>query len=312
MQRRIFHTDPAELTAVLSIDGLAVCHFNKADTAHKLWEVAFLREQTHDLKILITQQTPLGEQIDDKGQSYDVPKEVRRLELVVENGSESHYAQFPDGHFSTQAEFGRSVGDDRNDFRWVIDFVGGEVPHGKFSRLIPPSAFDVVLLKIPSSLLYTERVTRSPMLLLRAGMKNKDESFVFGHTNEVVGAHVLTERPGSAVLIGTDLNGNPIEPFPIPLPHQEGFIYHIAFENMERKRFQQISEMKAGNIHGKGKPQLKEYAEGDFDLFYKVIEVTQPERYNLYGPKPTSEKGKLGDCNLVSVSGTGTLERLLD
>jgi hypothetical protein len=306
----------ATRVAELELDGLALCNFNRKAG---WWEVAFLKETRPD------SENPhiFGIRIEEKdqthqtvGEPFEVPaadlQTVRRLELRVQNGSNDHYTEFANGYFGS-ASFDRGPGDHQRDFGWVIDFVGPELSeqHGGFKGLKVPRTYEAILLKVPHTLFYTKVVTDHPMLLLEVGGKDMHKAEVFGHTNELVGAHVLATTPGDITLIGTDLAG--VGKIDKTLPYREGHYYRIEFKNMEARRRKIVSDI-VKNKEPKKKPKVSDYKDGDFDVYYEVIDVEKSKRYNLWGPDRTVTRGKLGDCNIVrlgSAAGDQTLEDLL-
>lgn len=307
--------------AELELDGLAVCYFNHPNRDKKEWEVAFLSEDPpraedgHVFSICIEKRDQNNNPV---GDSYYVPddklKRVRRLELIVPNGSNAHYTQFPAGYFHHgELERERFAGNHSYhpfDFRWVVEFAGRELyeQHGGFNRLDVPHAYRATVLKVPHALFYTKELTAYPMLLIKRGENDMEEAEMFGHTNELVGASVFAESASDASLVGTTLSGEPI--FDRPLPYQEGHHYRIVCKNMEERKKNLISEI--GKSEGaKKKPKLKAYKGGDFEVFYEVIKVNKSERYNLFGPTPTpTMKGKLGDCNIVRIGSDTDIESL--
>jgi hypothetical protein len=296
-----------ERTVELKIDGLALCCFNHAGW----WEVAFLREPSHTLKIYIEEKNQATGQ-GSGAREVQMQDGLVRLQLEVQNGSNAHYAgdMFRDGFFfnSQSRPFSRGVGDHPNDFKWVIDFVGGEIPHGNFRALKRPDKFPVTLLKIPHSLFYTEALSESPLLLVPLGTKDQREGEILGHTNEKVGVHVFTDPPSSARLIGTDAQGRIL--IDELLPHHEGRYYEITINNMEEKKRKEVSEVLANPQVRKPKTKLKDFKDGDLDVFYEVIDVTTNDKYDLFGPNPDALFGKLGDCNVVRIGPEAGVENL--
>jgi len=310
--RQLLSNHTAVIAADLIIDGLGICCFDSRDAANPHWEVAYLRDARHEFELSISEMTLGGEE----GNSYpnEILGDFRTIHVIVEGGSNAHYAGYPNGYYKGGAPFERDINGDREDFRWVIDFIRdpSEVEHGTFVDLKQKSAdrnrIPVTLLEVPHSLFYTKTLTASPAVFSTREHRDPCETDVLGHTNELVGAAVLTNGPSRIIVQGRDWDGNVV--VIKDLEYKPNQYYQIGFKNMDKPKSEAYNSkgIRAASV-GKGK--LKDYQKGDFERFYDVIGVSGTEK-SLWGRK-RMEHGRLGDCHVVMVNSTvPTLEPLLD
>ena len=295
------------LVADLVIDGLGICCFDNRDPANPHWEVAYLRDAKHDFELSVSEMTLSGEEV----LSYpdQIVGDFRTLSVIVQGGSNDHYTKYPKGYYQRPTLFERDVNGDRQDFRWVIDFIGNppEVEHGDFVGL-KQHQVPVTLLEVPHSLFYTKALTASPAVFSTRTYTDPCETEVLGNTNALVGATVLTNGPSRVKIEGHDRHGNTT--VIKDLEYKANQYYQIGFKNMDRLK-NDAHDNKGVRAAGPNKGKLKEYNKGDFERFYEVIEVRGPEK-SLWGRK-RMEHGRLGDCHVVMVNSTiRTLEPLLD
>ncbi|HZH30031.1 MAG TPA: hypothetical protein VEY11_04655 [Pyrinomonadaceae bacterium] len=290
------------------IDGLGICCFNDADPNNKFWEVAFLRRSDHFLKIKVG------------GDEYNISSEVKTIDIVVDNGSNTHYAQFSKGYFEGGADFHRTCAHPY-DFRWVVNFLDKkEVPHGNFKELktrgMNSDRVGVTLVRIPHSLFYTDTVTDNFVILSPQKLNGSTHGMILGATNETIGALILAENPrGLKIVVGDGSGGRACDPNSkennncvIDLPYEAGQILDVNLTNMdEEKRIilkdeagvAETSPTAASSIPDRLK--VKNYLEGDFHRYYEVIE-TDGEKLTLWAAgRDSKDLNKLGDCNLVRV-----------
>lgn len=278
--------------AALNIDGLLICCFNHG-SGYKGWEVAFVRDGGHSLNLKVRIIDLRGKVLAERVQP--LPCGLDFAELKVDNGSDSHYSHFPDGFFNRPSSFSRR-GDDSYYLRWAIDFVGSEIPHGRFLNLVRKAdqPAPVTIVRIPNSLFYTERVTHDSVIMTPQGSDENDaRAFALGRSNEEIGGAVYSTRPGKIGLVdkagnlvlGTD--HNPI----LNDPHTQGQIYEISLMNMD--------------VHKTSGKRLKTlsgaYVHGDFHYYYNYIKVSG-DHYDLLAPSRVGPRAKDGDCHGVMVS----------
>lgn len=290
------------------IDGLGICCFNDTDPNNKFWEVAFLRRTDHFLKINVG------------GNEYNISSEVKTIDIVVDNGSNAHYTQFDKGYLKVGEDFHRTCAHPC-DFRWVVNFVGEEVPHGSFKELKTRDAngdpVRVTLVRIPHSLFYTDTVTDNFVILSPQKLNGSSHGMILGATNETIGAWILAENPrGLKIVVGDGSGGGACDPASgelnncvIDLPYEAGQILDVNLTNMdEPKRIVLKDEADAAKTFPRAaspmpeRLKVKNYLEGDFHLYYDVI-GTNGEELTLWAAARESKEGahKLGDCNLVRI-----------
>jgi hypothetical protein len=272
--------------AYLTIDGLAVCSFNRDDQA---WEVAFIRPD-HQFDIVAFHEELTGRIIER--QRHGASTLNARLVLEVENGSQEHYNTYPNGAFILPGNFSR-LDEDSRDFRWVIDFVGREVPHGHFIRLKgkdEPNRPPVTVAKIPNSLFYTDAVSEAVILAPEGA--DPSAGTVVGRSNEEIGAVILADPPGTVTISGADE--------PITLEYEPGHVWRISLTNMDTGK---LKDRQAPVDEGI-------YVAGDFHRYYEVIEVDGTQHYQLWAPGRPAVRGRAGDCHPITAT-VGSLMSLI-
>jgi hypothetical protein len=282
------------------MDGLGLCCFNKQE---QRWEVAFLRFRRqgeyneHYLAITVSERNFLGTEIYKK--TYRVPQNVRELEFKVPNGSKAHYGVFKGGCINYDPLPFSRKGLSSNDFRWVIDYVGDEIPHGKLKRLKKkkdyPDRVDVTLLYIPHSLFYVGGVSRDAV---RISPSKQDpqatHSFELGYTNEELGGTLFATVPVEFEIQDRGGIMNPIKQTYVP-----GNTYEVSITNLDYEK-----------QRAKERESVRGYVLGDFHYYYDVIEVDGNPWY-LWAPSRISPRAREGDCHMVRTT-VDTLTPLLE
>ncbi|HVG33314.1 MAG TPA: hypothetical protein VM911_09545 [Pyrinomonadaceae bacterium] len=271
--------------AAFTIDGLGACWFNRHTTPRE-WEIAFLRDEGHIFTIGVTEMDQQGRIVQTfPDTSVDLSKHLR---FTVANSSDAHLSrnEFPDGFFKAAPDFSRT-GDDSYDFRWVIDFLGKEVPHGPLVKLLKklerPGGLDVTIVSIPNALFYTKSVTEGSVILAEQPKPSQD-GFVLGRTNQTVGAGIYATTPGDIGLVNE--NGDRVLPF--PLPYVKGHSYEISLLNMD----------KVNKLDAKWRTEEDDYVLGDLHRYYDIMEVRGP-KYQLFAPRVP--RAIDGDCHVVGM-----------
>lgn len=289
---RVLASAPGRLAAILVIDGLSVCCFNKTG-GEKFWEVAYPRQAHHDLRISIWNldgaNKPVGGPIHD----ILVDRRVVRFDISLTNGSTDHYTQFPDGGPLTR-DFERLAPDnDPHDLAWLIDLAGPELKHG-FRGLLPrnPRRSPVSLARIRHSLLCTLKPEDHPVVISprRHNNPRHPDRFILGQNNtELVG--VLLASAAGELRIASD----PAGLLNIVLPYDETRRYQIEVINMDTR----------------GAQHVRPFARGDLHLFYDdVIDVSGEQKELWAIPSPSARVAPDGDCHTNGFDGA-TLEGLL-
>jgi hypothetical protein len=288
---------PAEYrtpVAELNIDGLGLCCFN---SSLREWEVAFLRDSGHNLEIKVREVDREGKIIQELTNppipSGDTGSIIR---LSVDNSSGTHLNDFEKGFFKTLPRFSRA-GDDSYDFRWTIDFVGRNMPHGNFNGLITkaekPERVNVTIVTIPNALLYTKRVTRDSVILAPDNGQGPGGSPVFGRTNEVVGGAVYATTQG-AIRLEYVGGSSSIPTVTLSQPATAGNLYEISLTNMD------VSKLETSQA----RVVIGSYVEGDFKHYYDVIKVTG-QKHTLHAPHRGLARAIDGDCHIEGVGHDG-------
>ena len=311
------------------IDGLGICCFNDTNSQNKFWEVAFLREKKHLLKI------------NAGGKEYEISPDVKTIDFLVNDGSNEPYDTFKKGYFEVGKEFYRTCGHE-SDFRWVPNFVGDEVPHGKFIKLRTRAEnrnrIPVTLVRIPYAVFLTHSVTKDFVILAATRSKDPRHGQVFGATNEVVrGSMYATKPTGLKIMVGNggggracELNSEKIDNCVIDVPYKAGEILRVELTNMDepKKSFMEAAakaDVRAIVPPSRSVPErlkVRNFLVGDFSHYYNVIDVEGSEltlwasKREQSGPSTKDRRGlnRLGDCNLVRVESDeiNSLEPLLE
>lgn len=322
--------DVAHTFARLLIDGLAICYFNRISFEEKpFWEVAFLRYKDHELKIkvdVVEQGSPDENEVYER--EYKISREVNTIDFIVDDGSSTQYETFKDGYVRSPEKFSRACGD-RYDFRRVVNFVGEDLPHGEFfgMRTGRDSRVKVTLVRIPHSLFYTHRPTEDYVILAHKRRTDLRNGFIYGPTNELIGAMIYASKPGGGkIVVGNGAGGDKCEVtseenkncvIDLP-PLDKGFRYKIKMDNMDiKKRLREdvaaesLSELTTPLPSIPDRLKIKNYVKGDFYRYYDVINMTG-EKLHLWAPKrQLKEHNKVGDCHAVRLE-TGEIHSLAE
>ena len=272
--------------AAFSIDGLGICHFNRNS---KAWEIAFLRDG-HQLAVKVKEVDRDGKIIRDVTPNpIPINATSKHIRFFVNNASVAHFADFPQGQFRAAPAFSRS-GDESFDFRWVVDFVGREVPNGDFRRF-ENSGVGLTIATIEKALFYTKRVTSDSVIVApNASTDPEHDGRLLGRTNEVVGAAVYAAQPGTIHLEYAATASTPASEI-LTLPYVAGHLYEISLTNVDENKYEPVRAL-VGN-----------YVKGDFQNFYKIIGVTGPNTYAIFAPPRSSLRSVDGDCHLGGLGG---------
>jgi hypothetical protein len=265
------------VAAELFIDGLAILCFNQEDEDDKFWEVTYIRLSRHALALEI-------ERVDADGNPTEhqpfpdpipIPEPLRRFDISLTTGSNDQFDTFPDGGPKSDADdFDRDDPDnDPHDLNWMIDLNGDEPGHGNVVRIKPaPVTFGC----FHHSLIYTSHPSEYPVRLAPKG-HGPQGARVLGRTNEEMCGVLLADEAGEIRFDGLDID---------PLPFDDAQSYRIKVVNEDTE-----SAPHSGN-----------FAKGDFDLFYKVIQVDGEEKELWAVPKKFGIVAPDGDCNPSFIS----------
>jgi hypothetical protein len=280
---------PGIVAAELTIDGLALCCFNHQNRNDYFWEVASIRNQKHSLTITIVQMVAGGNDrvILNKA---PVPQNLLSFDIRLDTGTNALYNNFQHGgcqpgNFNRAS--GPSGGNDRNDLRWMIDFAGTEVGHGRVTRLKPRGGgrVDVTLATLHHSLLFTRKPSDHPVRLVpRCSSDPLNQGVELGYTNEKICGLMMAPTPGNIVFTG----------FNVP--------ERLSFNAQTSYRIEIINE---DEFHVEHWPGL---SKGDFHFFYDIIEVDGQQK-ELWAVLPFRVAPD-GDCNPTFINAT-TLQPLI-
>ncbi|HMG76633.1 MAG TPA: hypothetical protein VK582_24365 [Pyrinomonadaceae bacterium] len=273
--------------AALSIDGLGICCFNP----YRQWEVAFLR-YGHEFLVTVRKINQSGRILDQSPATR--VNDLSLVEILVDDGSEAHFDDFPKGFFKAAPGFSRSD-DESYDFRWAIDVAGSEVRHGSFLGFVESSQrASVTIVTVPNALFYTKRVTQESVIFAPTPSP-AENGLVLGRTNEVIGAAIYASSAaeGGQILIRYAESGHAVLAN-FPMPYEEGIIYDISLTNMDQR----------GTKLDGSRALSGAYTHGDFDRFYDVINVSGPKQ-QIFAPPKSILRTDDGDCHTVGGGFTG-------
>ncbi|HKO42389.1 MAG TPA: hypothetical protein VJU84_03815 [Pyrinomonadaceae bacterium] len=282
-------------TARITIDGLAVCCFNKS--ANK-WEVGYLRhpnEPLHQLILHIENQVAI-----------EIPQTAREITISATNPLPVPGGA-PDGFFDP-----RGIRPNRHsfpvnaseleDFRWIVDLQDPtDINHGN-ARLKRPM-FPVTRAFIHNAVLYSRRLAPRPVFRIpftnlpqhdpNEMNENTRQQFSFGRTNNETAADIFC-APDTGKVTVTIPN---VLPQPIDLPHRPGNPWKVRLTNLCPRT-------------GGGEATFEI---GDFQLFYDVLEVTG-QKQAIWGQPVASpafvDTGRV-DCDTTWVSASQTLDEMM-
>lgn len=280
--------------AELSIDGLALCCFNEG-AANPRWEVAFLREPDHRLRITIMKMNSDGKPIAIHHPSSEIPGNVRSFNFELANGSRKHIDLYNRG--GVEIPGFSHTGVDSVDFRWMIDL--GTLDHGNVIGPIRkdaqhPDRVDVTLARIPHSLFYTNEVAVSDVILSPRRNGSPQGGTNVGRTNEETRAVIFASR-STEIQIVSDPPGSLNVP---AMPPDQGHYYLIAITNRD--------------IPGTPTTMVDGRIRGDLQHFYEIIEVSGEPRDLWALPRLLRIEG--GDCNpgFIRDPNVTTLQALIE
>jgi hypothetical protein len=284
---------PGLRAAILVIDGLSVCCFNKTGV-DKFWEVAYPRQRQHDLRIAIWEldgaDQPVGT---DPIYDEELDEGVVRLNISLTNGSAAHYSQFPAGGPLTP-DFERLAPDnDPHDLAWIVDLAGPELKHD-FGRLLPRNdrRSPVSLARIFHSLFCTLKPEDDPVVISprhRNNPRHPDREIIGRNNTEFVGVLQGTQA-GEIRLVS-----EPAGLLDLSLPHDQNKRFRIEIINTDTQLAQHV----------------KPFVRGDLHLFYDdVIEVNGEQKELWAIPPKDGRFAPDGDCHTNGFGGA-TLEELL-
>jgi hypothetical protein len=305
-----------EATANLSIDGLAICCFNKSDAQ---WEVAYLHHPLHSHSLVLN--------IDGHPQApLELPPDFNVISIKVTG--KSPYGEFPKGFFgkndpiANRKKRPKNI-DEAENFRWAIDLEEptADMGHGR-GKLQPPrlngERFPVSRAFIEKAVFYTQTLPQKNLSRLFVGEhgatmpQQEFKKRKFGRTNNVIGADITGELIEIVIVLG---NGERIVLDP-PLGHRVDDPWQISLTNMRPDGIAFHSEsQKNEHSHG-GSSELRSSmpGKGDFDLYYTAFKLNEiAEQRALWGfPEVAAFRSGRTDCNAVWLGTSTDLAKLFE
>lgn len=277
-----------EATATITIDGLAICCFNRGD---KKWDLAFLHHPhppAHRLILLVD------------GHRENLPQQPGLLTFETVNG---HFPTgFPDGFFDNGPIRNRRVPpatpEEEENFRWVMDLEDPhDVNHGNVTLKKPDPSFPITRAYIQNAVFYTSRRSPDDLILLPDGQdpNQTPNPTIYGKTNDEMSGDIFCDAGGQVVI---KVDGNEIR----RLDHRPGKPWTICLTHMCP-----LLPVRPGT----------RFEKGDFHLFYDVLNITG-NRHALWGKPNTpsamscAEANHSGrtDCDTVRLGNTNNLDAL--
>lgn len=282
--------DHTKATAIVRMDGLGVCCFNRQT---QQWQVVFLRQPQHDLQLSVsTKSDVVLPQQPITGHSNIRIYADRAVKPDYENTFREGF--FDNGSLNRKAA--PTTPAEEENFRWVVDLENEqELPLGVVSLKRPASSG--ILTVISDAVFYNNEVTPSApndFFLLPDGIdanrltQTELEQFEFGKVNDLIAADIICEDGGSVVI---EIDGKVVS----SLVAKPGLTYLIALNNMRMHHMPH-------NVHS---PLFEKI---DFSLYYDVIDVTK-SKLAMWGIPPNFHSGRVS-CNIVRTSLTDDLSLL--
>jgi hypothetical protein len=243
-------------TAILTIDGMAICCFN---TSTHVWDLAFLHKDDPDANPACNHVLTLN--VPEESQIH-LPHGTNNIFFEVVNPAPVDYAgTYPRGFFDKGPINDRTSAptnaDALENFRWVLDLEDStDVPNIvglKKPSVRPTRAF------IHNAVFYTSAIASRDLYRVVDGVDPNGLSTgqlgqaLLGKTNDRIGADIFCAQGGYVVIKadGIELGR---------LPHRPGNPWQIELTNLCRRD-------RSG----------RRFDKGDFHLFYDALNFTGPK-----------------------------------
>jgi len=255
-------------TAKITIDGLAVCCFNKA---RKTWEIGYLHHRhrpVHTLLLHIEDENPI-----------EIQDNIREITFSATNPQTPSFPGLANGFFDPvgikpDRKSIPTTADDIEDFRWIINLQDpSDIEHGNATPKRAP--FPVTRVFLHDAVCYTSRL--SSKIVYRAPFTNRREhnpnhmnqatleQHKFGRTNDQIAAEIFCATGNGAVTI--TIPG--VLAQPRILRHRPGKPWNISLTNLCLRPVETRDTFEIG----------------DFQLFYDVLTVTG-QKQAIWGERP--------------------------
>lgn len=289
-------------TATVTIDGLAVCCYNKTANA---WEVGYLHVPCHSLLL----------KIEDEPVIEILGSNHTEIRFTATNPRTPSYPGEPNGFFDPSgARPNRkevpTTADRLENFRWIINVQDpSDVIHGNASPKKATS--DVTRAFIHHGVAYTTKIIKKEVFeapftdLPQHNPNNMNnaqlEQHRFGRTNDEIATDIFCDPVGGAVTI--TIPG--VLQQPRVLPHRPGEPWKIRLTNLCLRPIVTTNRFEIG----------------DFQLFYDVLTVNG-QKQAIWGepvtdaedivinPKGGKESGRV-DCDITWMGNSETLNPIM-
>lgn len=244
-------------TAKVTIDGLAICCFNRGAN---MWDLGYLHHDHQPPHSLILE-------IDNEP-SIDIPDPTAQIAFTTTNPQTPPYPGSPNGFFDPlghRPDRGSvpTNADEVENFRWIINLEDPtDVNHGNVTLRKP--SFPITRAFIHDAVFYTSRISPNNLYLAPFTNSPQDDpnnmgaatlsQHLFGRTNDEIAADIFCSPGNGAVTI--TIPG--VLAQPRVLPHRPGNPWDIRLKNLC-----------LNPTVGPG-----EFEIGDFHLFYDVLTTT--------------------------------------
>lgn len=270
-------------TATITIDGLAICFFNKSSLR---WEVRFPREPRHKLTLKIS----------ENGKPRENPdiSNAQQIRIYTVLGDYPDYGNEYKGGCLDLGKVKRKKDPDSKNMRWAINLCDEDDVTPGYRRLQDPP-YGNTLLEITNAVFYVAEVSKTALYLVPVGVdpnKEPAKKQLFGRTSGLIAADISCQPDQGGVVIDID------HKVQIDLPAKSGTKYQIEFRNMEPKKAEDIDSRSERYFARLGTEREDDVLyKGDFDVYYDSLREAR-ERYALWGP-PVIIRSSRTDCDAV-------------
>ena len=269
-------------TATITIDGLAICYFDKIKMR---WVVRFPKEPTHKLKLLIN------------GTAYPV-ENANEFSIFTIRGIYPDYEdEYEGGCLDTKVKRKSDAPAPAPAYsmRWAINLCDDDdVPPGFRGLQTPP--YGNILLEITNAVCYVAEVPETFFYRLKLGVDgNHAPNRVgkeFGRVSGLIAGDIMCE-PGGGLVIKKD--GAEL----VKLEAKPRVTHKIHFSNMEPEKADEMDLRAKGEFvpSNTNQGEVNTYYKGDFHVYYDSLKNAR-ERHALWGLE-VYERGSRTDCDGV-------------
>ena len=251
----------------IGLEGLAISCFNQSYNKNQgRWEVAFPRFDDHTLEIII----------DGLG-TILVDETVKFIEIKDRVGVPANPK-----HEIEEAFDRKDNGNNKNDFRWLVDFTNGtELPHGQVSVITKkdnPDRVDITMMYVYDATFYVKNLVSNSLIRSEQSVTAPVVNGIFSMLPDIAGTTL--DRAGKfgfeAKTMGIDIEsaeGSSIDivfdgTITITIPRKDT-VQEVKIKNLEP-----ITASTAGRFVQSAK---FEYGLGDLFRYYELLRVDGPK-----------------------------------